>query len=185
MCITITDTIENKRVSIFVLSVFVLILAFLRFVFEFIQFVTQTISFVVDCKYWPLEFTQLLPYVTDWVNWIEIAQYTCTIVFSIGIHTTDCFCSSSELWQTGVVAVFLGWTVLILFISKFPIVGIYVIILIRITITYLKMFLLTVLMVFAFALAFYLIFFDLNIMVSAFFVKKYHISIYLTHYLTP
>ncbi len=181
MCITITDTIENKRVSIFVLSVFVLILAFLRFVFEFIQFVTQTISFVVDCKYWPLEFTQLLPYVTDWVNWIEIAQYTCTIVFSIGIHTTDCFCSSSELWQTGVVAVFLGWTVLILFISKFPIVGIYVIILIRICITYLKMFLLTVLMVFAFALTFYLIFFDLNIMVSAFLIVSLRTTV---HYLS-
>ncbi len=172
-----TDAIEDKRASIIGISAVVLIMAFLRLAFEFIQFGTQTASFIVDCIHWPLEFAQLLPYVTDWVNWIEIAQYTCTIVFSIGIYTTNCFCYPSGLWQTGVAAVFLGWTVLILFISKLPLVGIYVIILTRICITYLKMFILTILMIFAFALTFYLIFFDLNIMVSAFLIVSLRTTI--------
>ncbi len=108
----------------------------------------------------------LLSCVADLVNWINIAQYFCTIAFVIGIYVSENFCASNEFWQTGVAAVFLGWTVLILFISKVPVVGIYVIILTRISITYLKMIVLTILMIVAFGLAFYLTFFDSRVMVS-------------------
>lgn len=159
-----TDTIDKDHIV--TLSVFVLLFAIIRLGFEIIQFFTQTISFGVDCCHWPIEFAQLLPYVTDWVNWIEIAQYSCAIAFAGGIHTTENYCVSNGLWQTGAISVFLGWMVFVLFISKFPIFGIYIIILTRIFVTYLQMIILMSLMIVGFGITFFLIFYDITLMVS-------------------
>ncbi|XP_072178739.1 uncharacterized protein [Diadema setosum] len=58
-------------------------------------------------------------------------------------------------WQCGAVAVFLAWINLILFIRRFSVLGIYVIMFIDIVRTFMKFVLVLILFVVAFALAFY------------------------------
>ena len=96
-------------------------------------------------------------YFLDWINWMEIVLYLCSIIF-VWVFHVDCLCPLTWQWQIGVVAVFLGWIDLIVFISKFPLTGIYVLMFIKILITFLKILILSVLLVIAFGLTFYLTF---------------------------
>ena len=98
-------------------------------------------------------------YLTDWVNWMEVILFICSIIF-VWVYTTNCQCVLDWQWQVGVVAVFLGWIDLIIFISKFPLTGIYVLMFIKILYTFLKMLVLTLLLVIAFGITFYMVFFD-------------------------
>ena len=100
---------------------------------------------------------QLIHYLTDWNNWLETALYFCSVVF-VWVFHNDCLCPLTWQWQIGVVAVFLGWINLIVFISKFPSLGIYVLMFISIIITFLKTLFLTILLVVSFGLTFYLTF---------------------------
>ena len=130
-------------------SVIVMLFGFARLMFEIIQLISNPWS-----------------YVKDWINWVECVQYICSIIFVL-VYGTDCFCVLNWQWQVGVVAVFLGWISLILFMSKLPFLGLYVIILIRISITFLKMLVLTLLLIVAFGLTFFMIFFDADVMVRS------------------
>lgn len=98
-------------------------------------------------------------YLTDWINWMEVTLFILSIIFVLG-YTVECHCNLDWQWQTGVVAVFLGWIDLIIFISKFPLTGIYVLMLIKILYTFLKMVVLSLLLVIAFGIAFYMVFYD-------------------------
>ena len=100
-----------------------------------------------------------LSYVTDWVNWMEVTLFVCSIIF-VWVYTNKCQCVLDWQWQIGVVAVFLGWIDLIIFISKFPLTGIYVLMFIKIFYTFLKMLVLTLLLVVAFGITFYMVLFD-------------------------
>ena len=62
------------------------------------------------------------------------------------VFHVDCLCPLTWQWQIGVVAVFLGWIDLIVFISKFPFTGIYVLMLVKILYTFLRMLILSVLL---------------------------------------
>ena len=130
------------------LSAVILLLAVARLVFELVQFVSQKLS-----------------YLKDWINWVEIAQYTCTVVF-MAIYWNDCYCVLQWQWQVGVTAVFLGWIVMILFVTKLPWVGIYVIILTRICVSFLQFVGLILLLIAAFGLTFHMTFFDFQVNVS-------------------
>ncbi len=163
------DIDEGRRGAIIGVGVILLLFAVVRLLFEIIQFGLQTSLFkfyknykggLVDCG-------QLFSYILDFVNWLEIALYVCTIVFVGGVYLMSVrLCAVSGVWSVGVAAVFLGWTVLIIFMSKFPKVGIYVIILVQISKTYLTMILLTALMIVTFGLTFYLTFFDTRVEVN-------------------
>ena len=108
--------------------------------------------------------TQLLHYVADWINWMEIALYILSITFVL-VFRADCLCPLTWQWQIGVVAVFLGWINLIVFISKFPLTGIYVLMFVKILYTFLKVLILSILLVVAFGLTFYLAFTQPEILV--------------------
>ena len=116
-----------------------------------------------------LEFSQLvvhrLSYITDWVNWMEIALFLCSIIF-VWIFNTQCQCPYNWQWQIGAVAIFLAWLSLIIFFAKFPLTGIYVLMFVKIFYTFLKMVTLSVLLVIAFALTFYMAFHEPSITVS-------------------
>lgn len=129
-------------------SAIVLLVAVARVFFEMIQLVTKRLS-----------------YLTDWVNWVEVIQYVTTIIFVV-VYNTDSFCVLDWQWQIGVISIFLGWINLILFISKLPGVGIYVLILVKISITFFKMLLLTMLLIVSFGIPFFMVFFDVNAIVS-------------------
>ena len=108
---------------------------------------------------------QPLDYLQDWVNWLEIPLYTCSIIFSF-IFNTPCLCVHYWQWQIGVVSVFLAWIVLITFLQKWPLTGVYVLMFLNITGTFLKIVFLAQLLVIAFALAFYMLLSDPNETVS-------------------
>ena len=130
------------------LSVVVLLYAVVRLFFECVQMASQKLA-----------------YFKDWINWVEICQYISTCIF-VWIYHDDCFCAVFWQWEVGVAAVFLSWIVMILFVTKIPFFGIYVLILIRILFTFLKFTLLAILLVVAFGLSFYMTFFDFNVVVS-------------------
>ena len=88
---------------------------------------------------------------------MEIVLFVCSIIF-VWVFHVDCLCPLEWQWQIGVVAVFLGWIDLIVFISKFPLTGIYVLMFVKILYTFLGMLILSILLVLAFGLTFYLAF---------------------------
>jgi transient receptor potential cation channel subfamily A protein 1 len=96
-------------------------------------------------------------YFLDETNWIEMVLFLSSITF-VWVFHNDCLCPLKWQWQVGVVAVFLGWIVLTLFISKFPKIGIYVLMFLNVFRTFLKVLLLSIFLVLAFALTFYLAF---------------------------
>ena len=130
------------------ISAFVLFLAFIRFIFEVVQLVRHRLS-----------------YVKDWINYVEVAQYFSTVIF-VWVYHNHCFCVLVWQWEVGVAAVFLGWIVMVLFVSKLPWVGIYVLILLKISWTFVKMIGLMLLLVVSFAVTFHMIFFDSSVQVS-------------------
>ena len=117
-----------------------------------------------------LEIIQLIlqfpHYFIEWINYNELTLFITSIMF-VWVFHDDCLCPSAWQWQIGVVAVFLGWIVLIFFISKFPHIGIYVLMFANVFYTFLKVLLLSVLLVLAFGLAFYLAFTQPEILVRA------------------
>ena len=132
---------------IYISSIMVLILSLCHLILEGIQFITQ-----------------LLRYIMDWINWMEIALYLCSIIF-VWVFHVDCPCPLTWQWQIGVVGIFLGWIDLIVFISKFPLTGIYVLMFIKILYTFLKILVLSVLLMLAFGLTFFLTFTQPEILV--------------------
>lgn len=80
----------------------------------------------------------------------------------VWVFHVDCLCPLNWQWQVGVVAVFLGWIVLLFFISK---LRIYVLMFAKIFKTFLKTLVVSILLVVAFALTFYLTFAEPEILV--------------------
>ena len=109
-------------------------------------------------------FSQRSRYLMDWINWMEIVLYISTIIF-VWVFHSDCLCPLTWQWQIGIVAVFLGWVDLIIFVSKFPLTGIYVLMFVKILYTFLRILILSVLLVVAFGLTLYLAFTQPEILV--------------------
>ena len=115
-----------------------------------------------------MDFFQLrypLEYIQDWANWMHIPLYLCSIIF-VSVFFAPCLCVHHWQWQFGVVAVFLGWVVLIAFLQECSCIGIYVFMLRHIVVSFLEVALLAVLLVTAFALTFYMQFFEPGKIVS-------------------
>ena len=96
---------------IFVAAIIVIVFAAIRLIFEIFQFI------------------QLLPsfdYIKDLVNWIEVTLFVCAILFAF-VFSTQCNCPLEWQWQVGVVAVFLAWIDLIIFLRKIPLTGIIIV----------------------------------------------------------
>ena len=140
-------TIDEYR-FLFVGAAFTIATALLRLAIEVVQL----------CRN-PVEYLQ------DWVNWLEIPLYLCSIIFTF-VFATPCLCVYNWQWQMGVVAVFLSWIGLVSFLQKWPVTGVYVLMFINIIQSFLKIAFLALLLVIAFALAFYMLFFEPDEMVS-------------------
>ena len=98
-------------------------------------------------------------YLCDFVNYMEITLYISSIIFASAFRT-PCLHIYHWQWQFGVLAVFLGWLVLITFLQKWPSTGIYVIAFLTTMKSFLKVAFLAVLLVITFALPFYMQFFE-------------------------
>ena len=98
-------------------------------------------------------------YLSDFVNYMEITLYISSIIF-VFVFRTPCLHIYHWQWQFGVLAVFLGWLVVISFLQKWPSTGIYVIAFLTTMKSFLKVAFLAVLLVITFALPFYMQFFE-------------------------
>ena len=92
-----------------------------------------------------------------------------TLILGVYIYNiymyVPCTCRSWQ-WQFGALSIFLGWLNLIIFIRKLPLTGIYVVMFVDIFYTFCRLFFLSILLVIAFGLSFYMAFNDPDIEVS-------------------
>ena len=136
-------------------SYFVFTGAVIIIVFAVIRLLLEVLQFCYD----------LVNYLIDWVNWIEVILYAVSIVFAF-VFRTSCFCPQKWQWQVGVVAILLGWINFIIICAKFPIIGIYVIMFSKIVVTFLKVIIISILLVITFGLTFYMTFSEARFQVS-------------------
>ena len=123
----------------------------------------STVAFLLAVIKLVLELFKLrrLDYLRNWMKWVETPLYFISIIFvAVGPQFDH------RIWQLGVLAIFLGWIVLIGYLQEWPFTGVYVLMLIHIIKSFLKVAFLALLLVVAFALTFYMQFFQLKEMVS-------------------
>ena len=89
----------------------------------------------------------------------------CSIVF-VSVFYSPCACPQNWQWQLGVVVVFLAWINFIIFLSRFPLIGVYVIMFFNFLWTLLKVSVLAFFVLIAFGLVFYMEFYEPGNMVS-------------------
>ena len=143
-----TELSDTRSRFVFTAGVIIIILAGIRLLLEASQLVYQ-----------------LRSYLSDWVNWIEVSLYILSIIF-VSVFRTTCLCPHVWQWQIGVVVIFLAWIDLIIVCAKFPNIGIYVIMFEKIFGTFLKVILLSILLVITFGLTFYMTFSEPQYQVS-------------------
>ena len=98
-------------------------------------------------------------------NCLEIPMYILSILFGNIFHI-ECLCPSSTHWQAGIVAVFFAWMNLLLFLNKLPAFGIYIAMLWKIMMKFIKVSIVALLLHVAFAFAFYMTFYEPQLPVS-------------------
>ena len=153
-----TELSATRSLFVFTAAVIIIVLAGIRLLLEASQFWYQRIS-----------------YLSDWVNWIEVSMYILSIIFVVVFRTT-CLCPQVWQWQIGVMAIFLAWIDLIVICAKFPNIGLYVIMFGRIFLTFLKVILLSTLLVATFGLTFYMTFSEPQYQVSHTVMIHFHVD---------
>ena len=133
--------------SIYVIAIAVIFSAVIRLLLEIPQ------MFVLKYRYL-LEFS----------NWMEVILFVLSIIFAC-VFNSPCLCPKGWQWQIGTIAVFLAWIDLMLFFDKFPWIGIYVLMFVKVVSTFVKTLSVTCLVVIAFALTLYLNFYEPSIKV--------------------
>ena len=69
------------------------------------------------------QFIQLVQnYFSDLSNWMEIPLFICSIIFAL-VFDHECLCPQGWQWQIGILALFLAWLDLILFMRKVRLMG--------------------------------------------------------------
>jgi len=100
-----------------------------------------------------------LGYLRKLDNWVEAFLFVSSIIFvSYGLQS-GCQCPKSWQWQYGALTLLCAWLDLVLFLKKFHLTGIYVLMFVDILSTFIKMVLLSALFVISFALTFFMIFY--------------------------
>lgn len=94
-------------------------------------------------------------YLTSWINLIEGFLYVGTIIFVLSDF--DYTCLNSWRWQLGAFCIFLSWINFVLFMSKEPTFGIYVVMFQEVLKTFLKTIPMSTLLIFAFGQSFYML----------------------------
>jgi len=98
-------------------------------------------------------------YFLEFENWMELYLYSSSIAFVGFGLAANCQCPEPWQWEFGAVTLLIAWLNLVLFLKKFPLTGVYVLMFIHILQTILKMLLLPILFVISFGLTFFMLFF--------------------------
>jgi len=100
-------------------------------------------------------------FILDIASWAEVLFTVSSPFFAIFyLHTykeDQCDCISNGAWRIGVVAVFCGWCTLTSHLSKFPVTGIIINMMLSILYTFISLFPIAFVLCFTFALPFYML----------------------------
>ena len=92
-------------------------------------------------------------------NWNELILFLLSIIY-VFIFANDCGCPTMWQWQVGIFAVFLAWINLIIIAAEIPRIGIFVLIFKEIFITFMKLVLFSLILVAAFAIVLFMMFYS-------------------------
>lgn len=137
----------GNQMSVFAIAVAVILSAAFRLLLEIPQ------VFVLKYRY-----------LLEISNWMEVVLFILSITFA-WIFSSPCLCPKGWQWQLGTVAVFLAWIDLMLFFDKFPWIGIYVLMFVKVVSTFIKALFVSSLLVIAFALTLYMLLYEPSIRV--------------------
>ncbi|GAU91552.1 hypothetical protein RvY_03783-2 [Ramazzottius varieornatus] len=102
--------------------------------------------------------SQRKKYLKEYVNYLEWILYICTAVFVLGFYDEEeQFFGWSTRWQFGAWAIFLAWFTFMLYLQRFGLMGIYVVMFLGILKTLLRAMLVFSFLIVAFALAFHVL----------------------------
>ena len=141
---------SSERSCVLVSAIFVFCLAVLRLVMVEI----------------PQMCLRKLDYFTDRLNWMELLMAILAILFAF-VFLDPCLCAHHWQWQIGAIAVFLAWIDFWIFLHIWPSLGIYGTMFSKIVSTFFWILPLTITLVVAFGLGFYMVFFEPGILVSS------------------
>ena len=100
-----------------------------------------------------------LEYIQSFQNWNEIFLFPLSIIY-VFIFANDCGCPTIWQWQVGIFAVFLAWINLIIIAAEIPRIGIFVLNFKEIFITFMKLVLFSLILVAAFAIVLFMMFYS-------------------------
>jgi transient receptor potential cation channel subfamily A protein 1 len=138
---------SGNQTLVFVIALAVILSAIFRLVLEVSQL------FVLKYRY-----------MFEFSNWMELTLFAFSIIFAC-LFWSRCLCPTGWQWQLGTIAVFLAWIDLMLFFDKFPWIGIYVLMFVKVVSTFVKALFVSFLLVIAFALTLYMCFYEPSIKV--------------------
>ena len=122
----------------------VIIVSVILFIFNMLKLIRRKRTFILDIA-----------------SWTEVLFSVSSALFAIFyLHTYkahQCDCISNGTWRIGVVAVFSGWCSLTARLSKFPVTGIIINMMLSIIYTFISLLPIALLLCFTFALPFYMI----------------------------
>ena len=98
-----------------------------------------------------------IQYILDIENWLEVLIYVLSVIFVSRHLDSDCFCSDRATWTLGVIIVFLAYMDFVVILRRVPITGITISIMYNIFATFLGLIFIAALLIFAFALPFYML----------------------------
>ena len=126
-------------------------------------FLFAVLTILLSVYHFFLEMFQIIIYKWNYFrelrNYGELPLYILSIIH-VFVFFNDCGCPMEWQWQVGIFAVFLGWINLIIYVSKLPKTGIYVLIFYRIVMTFVKLISFSILLVLAFSLILFMVFND-------------------------
>ena len=98
-------------------------------------------------------------------NYLEVPLFILSFAF-VGVLHHKCLCPHRGQWQAGIIAVFFAWMDLLLFLNKWPNLGVYIGMLQKIIIKFLAVAIIAILLLLAFGFAFYMAFYEPDLPVS-------------------
>ena len=110
----------------------------------------------------------------NWINWnyflqpsnyIEVPMYFLSMVF-VSVNYHECLCPTTAQWQVGIITLFLAWIAFLLFVNKWPALGIYLGMFSRILLRFLMITMIFVLLLISFTFPFYMAFHEPALPVS-------------------
>ncbi|KAL5265325.1 hypothetical protein ACHWQZ_G006160 [Mnemiopsis leidyi] len=127
---------QHKKVLVQIAGYIVLATSALRLVLELAQFIVQRV------KYFSV------------MNFIELVLFGSSIYFCHTVFYGLQIIKYRPQWQMGVFSVFIAWMNLIMFLRKFPRIGIYIVMFVTVLLTFLQIMIILLIFIVAFALSF-------------------------------